>query len=110
MNAETALHNNGVPSASEMEFPQNSDSSQKTRVENEKTTPRLPRDCPEIALKTYLAIAQNPNATIDELSKITGKSTRTIKNHIALLKNKFIKRIGSDTKGHWEIVEDGEQK
>ena len=69
------------------------------------TAQRLPRDCPEIALKTYLAIAQNPNATIDELSKRTGNSPRTVKNHIALLRGKFIKRIGSDTKGHWEIIE-----
>ena len=69
------------------------------------TAQRLPRNCPEIALKTYFAITQNPYATIDELSKMTGNSPRTVKNHIALLRGKFIKRIGSDTKGHWEIIE-----
>ncbi|MCR4800689.1 MAG: hypothetical protein K5860_09295 [Bacteroidales bacterium] len=33
-----------------------------------------------------------------------GISQRTVKNHIALLRDKFIKRVGSDTKGHWEII------
>ncbi len=65
---------------------------------------QLPRDCPEVAQKTYLAISSNPFATIDELSKMLGISQRTVKNHIALLRDKFIKRVGSDTKGHWEII------
>ncbi|MBP5584259.1 MAG: putative DNA binding domain-containing protein [Bacteroidales bacterium] len=65
---------------------------------------RLPRDCPEIAQKTYLAISSNPFATIDELSKMLGISQRTVKNHISLLRDKFIKRVGSDTKGHWEGI------
>ena len=46
---------------------------------------------------------KNPYATIDELSKKLDVSPRTVKNHIALLRDKFIRRIGSDTKGHWEI-------
>ena len=65
---------------------------------------RLPRDCPEIAQRTYLALVQNPYATIKELSNSLKISPRTVKSHIALLRDKFIKRIGSDTKGHWEVL------
>ncbi|MBO7134277.1 MAG: putative DNA binding domain-containing protein [Bacteroidales bacterium] len=68
-------------------------------------TYKLPREVPKIAQRTYLAIAENPYATIAKLSETLGISPRTVKNHIALLRDKFIKRIGSDTKGHWEIIE-----
>lgn len=65
---------------------------------------KFPRDCPEIAQRTFMAIANNPNATIEELSNMLQISPRTVKNHIAILRDKFIKRVGSDTKGHWEII------
>jgi len=65
---------------------------------------KFPRDCPEIAQRTFMAIANNPNATIEELSNMLQISPRTVKYHIAILRDKFIKRIGSDTKGHWEII------
>lgn len=64
----------------------------------------LPRDCPEIAQRTYLYIRDNPYATINQIHNALNISERTVKNHIALLRDKFIKRIGSDTKGHWEIL------
>lgn len=70
----------------------------------------LPPNCPEIAQRTYLAIATNPYATIEELSEKMDVSPRTVKYHIALLRDKFIKRIGSDTKGYWEIIEENHQQ
>ena len=83
-------------------------------LENGKNCPEnslsLPPNCPEIAQRTYLAIAENPHATIDELSKKLDVSPRTVKNHIALLRDKFIKRIGSDTKGYWEILNNLDEK
>jgi len=82
--------------------------------ENGKNCPEnslsLPPNCPEIAQRTYLAIAENPHATIDELSKKLDVSPRTVKKHIALLRDKFIKRIGSDTKGYWEILNNLDEK
>ena len=66
---------------------------------------KLPSKCPVNAQKTYIAIAENPNATILQLSELTGFSERTIKNHQAELKKAgVIKRIGSDKSGHWEIM------
>ncbi len=65
---------------------------------------KLPRDCPEIAQRTYLYIIENPNATIKEIHEALGLSERTVKNHISLLRDKYIKRVGSDTKGHWEGI------
>ena len=65
---------------------------------------KLPKDCPKIAQKTYLAIAANPYVTIEELSKKLKISSRTVKYHIALLRDKFIKRVGSDKTGHWELL------
>lgn len=70
----------------------------------------LSPNCPEIAQRTYLAIATNPYATIEELSEKMDVSPRTVKYHIALLRDKFIKRIGSDTKGYWEIIEENHQQ
>ena len=71
-----------------------------------KTSQRLPKDCPIAAQKTYLAIEDNPYATLSELSDKVGVSERSIKNHIALLKEAgLIVRIGSRTIGYWKIVE-----
>lgn len=61
---------------------------------------------PGIALKTFMALKANPHATAKDLAKTLDLSLRTIKNHIAILKqNGCIVRIGSDKSGHWEIVE-----
>ena len=65
---------------------------------------KLPRDCPEIAQKTYLAIAANPYATIDELSVKLKISPRTVRYHISLLRDKFIKRVGAKKNGYWELL------
>jgi ATP-dependent DNA helicase RecG len=76
------------------------------KVASSITAQRLPRDCPEIAQKTYTAIVQNPKATIAELHNQLGIAERTVKNHLALLKKEgFIKRSGSDTNGYWEILQ-----
>jgi len=51
-------------------------------------------------------LKQNPNANYSSLAENTGYSTATIKRHIQELKKSgLIKRIGSDKKGHWEIIE-----
>ena len=61
---------------------------------------------PEIALKTVSALKSNPRATAKELSEGLGISLRTVKNHLALLKQSGgINRVGSDKSGYWEITE-----
>ena len=61
---------------------------------------------PEIALKTFSALKSNPRATAKELSEALGISLRTVKNHLALLKQSgCINRVGSDKSGYWEITE-----
>lgn len=65
---------------------------------------RLPRDCPEVAQKTFEYICENPNATIKQIHESLGFSERTVKNHIAILKGQFIERVGSDTRGYWKII------
>ena len=66
----------------------------------------LPRNCPEIAQKTYLAIVANPYFSIAELGKNVGLAERTIKYHQKILKEAgLIERVGSDRNGYWKIVE-----
>ncbi len=51
-------------------------------------------------------LKQNPYYTSRELSEITDQSLRKIEKYITLLKYKnVIKRVGSDTKGYWMIIE-----
>lgn len=106
----------GVFSVWEKEFGLKPEYTQKLSLERtvtvlklEEIAQRTSENCPEngeIAQRTYLAIVENRYATIDELSEKLEISPRTVKNHIALLRDKFIKRIGSDTKGYWEIKSD----
>ena len=59
----------------------------------------------DIAL-TFLLIANNPFITIEEISKETGKTSRTIENYLKKLKdNGIIIRKGPKLGGFWEIVE-----
>lgn len=57
--------------------------------------------------RTFLAIAETPNATIAELSETLSIAQRTVKSHIAQMRGRFIKRVGSDKKGYWAIITDG---
>jgi len=50
-------------------------------------------------------VSKNNFTTISELSKIVGISTTAIENNIKYLKdNKLLKRVGSDSAGHWELI------
>jgi len=55
--------------------------------------------------KIIAAIAGNPDITIDEIAKKVGISTRAVKKHLSTLKaSGFLKRIGPDRGGRWEVV------
>lgn len=55
---------------------------------------------------TILKLIQTkPNITQDEIAQILGVTLKTIyRNFKILLVNKYIKRIGSNKKGYWEIL------
>lgn len=86
-----------IPFAFEIEGEVAEDDSQKLPRE-------LPRELSKSAQRTFQAIVENPSATIEDLSRDLGISARSVKYHIALLRDKYIRRLGSDTKGHWEII------
>jgi len=58
--------------------------------------------------EVFAIIAKNPKATTAEIADILGLPLKTVSSRIKTLKNKnFIRRIGPDKGGHWEIVSDG---
>ena len=65
----------------------------------------------EIAQRTFDEILKNPKATLSELSEKLEISDRTVKNHIALLKEaNVIERVGGKTYGYWKVLlSDGEK-
>jgi len=55
--------------------------------------------------KILMEIGKNPHITALNLSLIVGISLRKIRDNISKLKRKgFIRRIGSDRKGYWDIA------
>ena len=53
-------------------------------------------------------IEDNPQITTEELAKLSGYTSKTIKRHI--LKLTYIKYVGSGYSGHWEITDDNEEE
>ncbi|AKL98286.1 RNA-binding domain-containing protein [Endomicrobium proavitum] len=57
-------------------------------------------------LKIFEVIKNNPQITIEEISKIVKLSIAGIKKNIIKLKEQGkIRRVGADKGGHWEIIE-----
>ena len=55
--------------------------------------------------KIIKAIKENPEITINQLSKITGLTRRGVEWQIAKLKEQNkLKRIGPDRGGYWEVI------
>lgn len=68
--------------------------------------PNVPQDVPQdIALDKWIEnqIAIRPKITTEELANLSGKTSKTIKRHIA--KMPHIKYVGSGYSGHWEITD-----
>ena len=58
--------------------------------------------------KNYILklLVANPKMTREQLASELGKSSNTIKEHLAKLKNEgSLKRIGSDRDGHWKVID-----
>ena len=65
-----------------------------------------PTDSKSSISKILEMIISNPNITIVEIAKSLGISDRAVKKHILKLKeNNRIKRIGSNFKGYWQIID-----
>ena len=59
----------------------------------------------ETQQKIITLIAENPNITAQEIADKMNFTKRKIEYNIKILKEKgFIKRIGSDKTGHWQII------
>lgn len=53
-------------------------------------------------------IEDRPNITQEEMAKLLGVTSRTIRNHIKyLVDNSYIRRIGADKNGKWIITSKG---
>ena len=50
-------------------------------------------------------IAENPYISQSELAESIGISVTAISNNIKAMRNKYLRRIGPDKGGFWEIVE-----
>ena len=50
-------------------------------------------------------MAENPYITKEEMASITGLSGSTIMRNIEFMRGKYLRRIGSDKSGFWEIIE-----
>lgn len=61
----------------------------------------------EIQKSILELLADKPNITQEELGRLLGVTLKTIsRNFKILLENKYIKRVGSNKKGYWQIVAD----
>ena len=62
-------------------------------------------NCPLDELAILKLIVENPNITQKEIANRIGKSERTVKNKVALLKQKgYIHRVNGKRNGKWEIL------
>ncbi|MEK6856993.1 MAG: ATP-binding protein [Nanoarchaeota archaeon] len=70
------------------------------------TREKSPRKVPEKSQKILAVINENPHISRKELSLKLSERENTIQSRLRkLIKEGFIKRIGPDKGGHWEIIE-----
>lgn len=50
-------------------------------------------------------MAENPYITKDEMASITSLNASTIMRNIEFMRNKYLRRVGPDKSGFWEIIE-----
>lgn len=67
---------------------------------------KLPRDLNAAQIKILDLLRDNPNLTRPQLMIIMGLRDTSIQNNISYLKNNgYIRRIGSDKSGYWEVLD-----
>ena len=50
-------------------------------------------------------MAENPYITKEEMAAITGLNASTIMRNIEFMRDKYLRRVGSDKNGFWEIID-----
>lgn len=50
-------------------------------------------------------MAENPYITKDEMAAITSLNASTIMRNIKFMRDKYLRRVGSDKNGFWEIID-----
>lgn len=73
--------------------------------------PNVPQGVPQnMDLDRWIEnqIAINPKITTEELANLSGKTSKTIKRHIA--KMPHIKYVGSGYSGHWKITDNSDSQ
>jgi len=79
--------------------------SENGRKEFGKSSERVRKEFGNEVANTYEIIAEHPEITAEEISKKTGKSTRTIEKYISKLKKGgFIERKGPKLGGYWALI------
>ena len=73
-----------------------------------KVTEKLPENSGKltenkIAILTYMT--EDPYISKSDLSKFVGISTAAISNNIEAMRGKYLRRVGPDKGGFWEIIE-----
>ena len=58
----------------------------------------------KIAILTYMI--EDPYISKSDLSKFVGISTAAISNNIEAMRGKYLRRVGPDKGGFWEIIEE----
>ena len=58
----------------------------------------------KIAILTYMI--EDPYISISDRSKFVGISTAAISNNIEAMRGKYLRRVGPDKDGFWEIIEE----
>ena len=48
---------------------------------------------------------ENPYTKKDEMAEIIGVNASTIMRNIEFMRNRYLRRVGSDKNGFWEIIE-----
>ena len=72
----------------------------------QKVARKWPEEWPEIKVQIITAVESNPRITIALLEKEVGKGHTTIKKYLKQLQEHgYLRRIGGDNGGHWEVIE-----
>jgi predicted HTH transcriptional regulator len=72
-----------------------------------KSSERVRNDFGKELAKTFDILCHHPEFTAEQIADESGKTSRTVENHIAKLKKAgFIRRKGPKLGGSWEIIDD----
>ena len=105
-NAEKMSEKTADNSEMSEKTPESSEKMSEKTVDNSKMSEKTPESSEKMSEKIIDIFKNNPYVTIEELSAILNKTTRTIERNLKSLKSGgLIERIGPDKGGYWKIEE-----